>query len=420
MKKTITLLLIILSISQIYCGSGKIKFKNNTHKKIEIKFITKNDLEYSNIINPNDLWIKELSQTLGTPDIEKMWVKFPAGVTIDLNGYNATEKDLDYRYWKKDINIKNNKITTVNINYNKDKNRFERQIYLDGKIIEKNTENIGSPESAEMLFKNETSLNLIIHLMLISEDWKTINLKPKNIFKIKVGKSNLQTRNVDHMTIEFKDPTKAEKNGFLPEQRWWPDTIKNKKKQQTIVSINYDDVNKRFTRIVYRKDQVKEKLDTNLGTKFTGSYLDLPVRPKQRQLEIISQIAKLESQIILLQGQKATLKATKQAAIWILEKIKLSALGFQKFAEKAAEGLLRLINIKKALWQGSIKEITQGKLPLFHMEYEIIGSPKTMNIQFDFKNPQNTFKEMGDSINSGIQDRMQKALEEEKTETVEK
>ncbi|MFH1461969.1 MAG: hypothetical protein ABIF12_03425 [bacterium] len=415
MKKIIIILFSILLTSQLYGGSGKVTFENTLNQKIEIKFITADNKEYFKIIEPNNIWITELSQTFGTPDISKMWVKFPPGTSINLGSYKAKEQDLDYRTWKEKIDIRNNKITKVKISYNKEKNRFERQISIDGKIIEDNLQNPGTPVEAELILKNESNFNLSVNLMLLGEEWQTIILNAKSMFKIRVGRTNIQTRNLDHMTVEFATPQNLQKS-IEPDKRWWPNTIRNKKKQRTIIVINYDDLNKRFTRTAYRKDKAREKLDVNIGIKFSGSYKDLPVRPIGRQLDIINKIANLEAQIIKLNTEKAVIKITKQTTMWLLEKIKFSAIGFSKFAKKAAEGLLRLLNIKKANWSGSIKEIVNGKLPLFHMEYEIIGSPRTMNIQFDFKNPQNTFKEMGDNINSGIKERMQKALEEETQE----
>lgn len=398
----------ILFSNLLYAGKGSVKFENKTNTKIIIKFITTNNETYEKTINSNNSWRQELSQKFGTPDIEKMWVKFIDGTRINLGDYYAISDYLDYRRWSTKINIKNKQETSVKITYNKDKNQFERMVTRDGEIKEEYLENIGSPAEASMMLKNETNQKITINFKLANTDWITQNINPKHIYTIRVGKSHQTvTKDLNHMTVEFTNPINAEKNGYTIEKRWWPNTINNKRKQRTIIKINYDKENDRFTRLAFRRGKIRESLNKNIGTKFSGSYLDLPVQPKKQQLDIIQKIAKISGEIGKLEIEKTSIKTAKKVALAGLEGMKLSALGLSNLAEKATKGTLSLINIKNAEFSGSVRAIAKGTFPKLHIDYEILGKPKEINIQLDINNPEKSLEKLGTDINSDVKENIE-------------
>lgn len=95
---------------------------------------------------------------------------------------------------------------------------------------------------------------------------------------------------------------------------------------------------------------------------------------------------------------KGTLTAARDAANGILEGAKQSGLAVFEGGKWVARGLLGTVVLKRVRFEGSVREITGGKLPHLMIHLDILQKPKVMNFTFDFKNPSASAKALANEI----------------------
>ncbi len=404
MKKILIIYLLFFTTT-IFSGTGKINIKNIAKNAIILKFETTNKKQFSQTINSQKNADFEVSSNVGAPDIKDMWVKFVPKEQIIINNQQTKGENLDSRVWSKNINIKNNKTTFVEINYNENQNRFERKVIRNNKTEENFGEIKGKSEGAILEFINISGYEIILHIMLDDKTYtwrEPIILKNNNRYVISPGKSGGTTNDLAHMTVEFKNEADVKKHNIRPEKRWWRDIIDIKKDKRTSVIINFDKSNNTFTRTIIR--DVIKKIKTNSGKKYVGDYKNLPTYPKTNVLNINKKISEIKLNIAKLESEKIGYLTAKKAAKYTLDAAMYSAIGLNDMAKQASQGLLSLIYIKNATISGSIRNILGGKLPKLEIESEILGKEKTFTLDLDFKNPDNSLKNISELADKTIEE----------------
>jgi len=110
------------------------------------------------------------------------------------------------------------------------------------------------------------------------------------------------------------------------------------------------------------------------------------------------EIARLGTEIAGLETAKAGVIATRDIALGILEAAKQTAVGLGEVAIGAVNVLGDILDIKRILFHGSLRELAKGKLPKLEIDLVFFGNKKYLEFQFDFKNPGKSFEAIGKMI----------------------
>lgn len=147
MKRIILILLIILFPINIFAAKGCVEFINKTNSisfKIKFEEATTNKTRgWYKSLKPGQSRKICTEKTISAPDIKDLWVKV----------YSKENKYLGTFRWSKNINIKNDKTTRIELNWNtKNKNPI-RQVYKPGtsKIDEKYGQSLAKKSASEKL-----------------------------------------------------------------------------------------------------------------------------------------------------------------------------------------------------------------------------------------------------------------------------
>ncbi len=172
--------------------------------------------------------------------------------------------------------------------------------------------------------------------------------------------------------------------------------IDKAKAEVETIQTEIDKINNNINEKQLKVDTIKTEID-----KTNDYYKNLPpirkafewiwIGPKLAGLYIARGVATagLETARGVSTG---SLELAKITALETLEASKKISLGLADVGEKLAEGIGKIFRVKKARFEGHLKELTEAKLPRLKAEIVFFGKDVSIDMQWDLKSPETITK----------------------------
>jgi hypothetical protein len=218
MKRVVSSLLVLFLLPlKLFAAQGSVKFINTTKTmKFKVQYIETHSNKKRGwyTISQDDKAAKITTErTLSAPDIKDMWVKV----------YNKKNQYLGLYKYTKNINVKNNKTTKVELNWSLDKKKPIRRVFKSGK------NELDFKDFGEQIWGDDLLLNLLVASRLLDDpSAKVSKFMYETLKRIKdclKGKNTKSERkkvlNYQHSKKEF-EPDNCK---FFGDCSWWASMV---------------------------------------------------------------------------------------------------------------------------------------------------------------------------------------------------